>query len=184
MLPKFEELLKLEKGPRIHPNGFIQLDLDKEHRLHVWPDEDLIPKNPAHIHDHTFGFESTVIKGSIANFDYNLLRGDAYHIYHVIPYAINQREEPMTKLSNYTYDAKSVNHSMYNEGETWYMPPFMFHDVMWFGLAATIIKIGEVTEHTTAKVLCPIDETPEEKFDRHNTLSTDELWAWIEKIYE
>jgi hypothetical protein len=52
-----------ERGvrPRVHGNGFIQVDLTADTRLHVWGDK-RIPRQNVYtpIHDHVFGFESTI----------------------------------------------------------------------------------------------------------------------------
>ena len=60
-------LLKhLGNRPRVHGNGFVQLDLSASVRLHVWGDS-RIPrqKTDTPIHNHTFGFTSYVLKGAI-----------------------------------------------------------------------------------------------------------------------
>ncbi len=57
--------------PRVHGNGFIQLDLDNRNRLHVWGDP-RIPKQEVStpIHDHVFGFRSEIIVGRLINMVY------------------------------------------------------------------------------------------------------------------
>ncbi len=51
--------------PRIHGNGFIQVDLDELHRLHLW--DVMIPRQSvdSSIHDHAFGFESRTLQGML-----------------------------------------------------------------------------------------------------------------------
>ena len=57
--------------PRVHPNGFIQLDLnqDASMRLHVWPDESEghVPcqETKTTIHDHKFDMQSMIVYGSL-----------------------------------------------------------------------------------------------------------------------
>lgn len=55
-----------QSRPRVHGNGFIQLDLTDRRRLHIWGDP-RIPRQrvPSTIHDHTFNFSSRVYRGQI-----------------------------------------------------------------------------------------------------------------------
>ena len=57
-----------DRRPRVHGNGFIQLDLTDRRRLHVWGDH-RIPRQsvPSTIHDHTFSFKSTIILGQLVH---------------------------------------------------------------------------------------------------------------------
>src|SRR3546814_5268128 len=65
-----------ERGgrPRVHGNGFIQLDLTERGRLHIWGDP-RIPrqKTATPIHDHVFGFESTVVVGRLVNLVFSIV---------------------------------------------------------------------------------------------------------------
>lgn len=47
--------------PRVHGNGFIQLDVTPRTRLHFWSPEIPRQKVATPIHDHVFGFVSYVI---------------------------------------------------------------------------------------------------------------------------
>lgn len=61
-------------SPRVHGNGFIQVDLwGPGSRLNVWGHPD-IPRQRVStaIHDHRFGFVSTCIRGQIVNFTYEV----------------------------------------------------------------------------------------------------------------
>ena len=60
------ELKERGISPRVHGNGFIQVDLTHDTRLHVWGDK-RIPRQNTYtpIHDHVFGFKShLVVKSS------------------------------------------------------------------------------------------------------------------------
>src|SRR5882672_5609107 len=72
-IPVYEELRQQPRRPRLHPNGFIQLDLteDLSKRLHVWPDEPLQAQLTRHpIHDHSFDMKSEILAGCLANLIY------------------------------------------------------------------------------------------------------------------
>src|SRR5512146_542220 len=53
-------------SPRVHGNGFIQLDITPTVRLHLWGDARIPRQRVATtIHDHAFGFTSRVVLGSL-----------------------------------------------------------------------------------------------------------------------
>ena len=60
-------------NPRQHGNGFFQLDLYNEYRLHVWDPAYPLPQKVATpIHDHRFAFESLVLYGTQKHVTYNI----------------------------------------------------------------------------------------------------------------
>ncbi len=63
--------LVTEYSPRVHANGFIQIDITPAVRLHIWGDA-RIPKQkvPTPIHDHAFAFTSRVLVGSLTQREY------------------------------------------------------------------------------------------------------------------
>ncbi len=68
------------KVPRVHGNGFIQLDLTDRTRLHVWHPSVPRQKVATQIHDHVFSFESCCIVGRLINVVYKFIElspGDA-----------------------------------------------------------------------------------------------------------
>lgn len=57
--------------PRLHPNGFIQLDLDNKTRLHVWPYPRIPAQKTRHtVHDHRFSMRSEVICGELEQIEF------------------------------------------------------------------------------------------------------------------
>lgn len=69
--------------PRVHGNGFLQLDLSTDVRLHIFG-HDKLPKQhvATPIHDHTFGFKSYCYKGRLVNVVYGVEPGGVeFHVY-------------------------------------------------------------------------------------------------------
>jgi hypothetical protein len=58
--------------PRVHGNGFIQLDVNDHQRFHFWGHPG-IPRQarPSPIHNHVFDFHSHVLKGCVTNVVYD-----------------------------------------------------------------------------------------------------------------
>lgn len=81
--------------PRLHPNGFVQLDLSSDGRkhLHVWPAVPFphVQKTAHPIHDHGYDMQSTVIRGIVRHSifaanpigDRVVEQGNVYRLYSV-----------------------------------------------------------------------------------------------------
>jgi len=170
--------------PRVHGNGFIQLDLDEESRLHVWGDPE-IPKQkvPTPIHDHVFGFESLLLVGRLLNirYDWHPRTWGNMEIY-----TVHCREGDDTSL-------KSTGEFGYAEPTSievieWTSPkwryrmfPHVFHESIATEPTATIIKKDGPTQGATPpRVLVPRRGEPDNNFDRHS-FNEDMLWQIIER---
>ncbi len=73
---------------RMHQNGFYQLDLINDARLHIWPDQKQErQKNYNGIHDHRFSFESFIILGCLLHTEYGPVQNPngKYQLYAVAP---------------------------------------------------------------------------------------------------
>src|SRR5665213_567737 len=58
--------------PRVHGNGFIQLDVDPVTRIHFWGHHEIPRAKPmTPVHDHVFDFTSAVTKGWVLNINYD-----------------------------------------------------------------------------------------------------------------
>jgi hypothetical protein len=176
---------KLQQGsyvPRIHPNGFIQLDIAPGFRLHVWTEEKLAqPSVTVSMHDHTFGFDSFVLLGQIGNCIYDIEPSEqgAFHLYQVMPYIVAEKETPFL-LTDGKYNLKKIQEFWTIAGKSYHMNPFVFHETKTKGLAVTVIKVGEFDKTKSARVLCPIDKKPDNFFKR-DTVSQEVLWGYIER---
>jgi hypothetical protein len=174
--------------PRVHPSGFIQLDLsrDASMRLHVWPDEmrseGEIPcqttKTP--IHDHKFDMESMVICGSLKQTIYNAdLDGFPTHEIYIADYglkpaSVNTILRPTgVRVAVGTRDTEWIE-----EGRTYYQSYRTFHSSDNYGLTATLMMKADIYQEP-ARVLCRIGETPDNDFDRLE-VDQDVLWAYID----
>src|SRR5580765_3414507 len=115
--------LEVENGrrsglrPRIHGNGFVQLDLTERRRLHVWGDS-RIPRRlvPSQIHDHTFSFTSEIVIGQLVHrtigvqFD----PSGAYDLYKAV---LNHGENPQLEKQQGRVIATIQNESLIVAGQ-------------------------------------------------------------------
>jgi hypothetical protein len=191
---------------RVHPNGFIQLDLipvaedwhasyQKGHsgatlRLHIWnpPGHELPHQGTMNeLHTHVFDMHSTVVLGKMTQRLYGFTIGSEWHQEHV------KDPEPMMKLYKAIY-AKSSDSRLedtglrgqaipeweldVHKGQTYTQPAFTFHDSDPYGCTVTVMEKTEVHEGD-AYVLIPSDIEPDNSYDRANAAPSDWLWEAV-----
>jgi len=181
----YDKLRALPKGPRLHPNGFIQLDLTDTVRLHVWPDKSVElpkPKVLTVIHDHTFDFVSTVVVGQLTNLIYEFEESPSgpWHLYSVKPYAVVKHWVPMMLLDNRRYASLVVDASIIHRGESYEFQAFKFHETLWDAFTVTAVKISNPHPNLYARVACDVRETPDNEF-RRDDADPKILWNLIKK---
>jgi hypothetical protein len=183
--------------PRVHPNGFIQLDLDQQTkgwekkkghsggnvRLHVWnPPGFELPhqKSDNEIHDHVFDMHSTVVRGRLVQRLYWFVVGGTekseYELYRAVyDKGSSSRLEPIgVRGIIRPWDSQLVV-----AGETYTQPAFTFHESAANGCVVTVME--KLTIHDGIPVaICSIGNPPDNDFDRATAAPTDYLWQAIE----
>lgn len=182
------EIRKHGDRPRVHGNGFIQLDLTELSRLHIWGDPRIPRQKVATpIHDHVFSFESQIIVGRITNTVYEL-HYDRQGEYRVYTPQIREGEDTILMPTD-TYGNVSVAHVDKIEHGAFHncydMPKGWFHEsVASDGPAATIITKSGPTQAQGAgvkpRVLVPVGQQPDNEFNRYDA-DEDLLWRVIEE---
>lgn len=193
--------------PRVHPNGFIQLDLEppadeRWHegkgtgtsgsglRLHVWnPRDHALPHQDTvnEIHDHVFGMDSLVVRGQLTQRVYEFVVGSLT--------SHTERATPTSELYRAVYDKQSssrleslgvtgilrkVIDFPVHAGQSYTQPAFTLHDtVEGDELVVTVMRKVAIYEGIPV-VVCPIGCPPDNDFDRATAASQDYLWSAIE----
>ena len=177
-------------SPRIHGNGFIQLDIGENYRVNFWGHKD-IPKQDVDtsIHDHEFDFISVILKGYLLNTKYDKVIGNTHKVY--VP---KISEGHNTKLI-YTKTDTAIRESEVEQiffvdildlktKKSYYMLAGELHQTQAFKPAVTLMKKipkpSFIKKHS-ATVLVKAGERPDNKFDRHS-YENDFIWDLIEKI--
>lgn len=154
-----------------HPNGFLQVAGGTNKRLHVWSSDIPRQQRPTLIHNHRFGFKSTVIMGMLINVRYRVLTpgSDEWSSTFV-------RFVPKTHEGRYTELVQSMDKAMYtvvvedyqvlHEGESYEMRPYEYHESHPWGFAVTLMEKGENYPHEPS-VLVPFGVKPDNKFTRN-----------------
>ena len=182
-LPGFEELRSLGNAPRLHPNGFIQLDLDDRERLHVWPDVPVRVRTPAApIHDHVFGFESQAHLGAIVDRRYDLVEDPdgGFELHGVVCYVVGKKDAGLHRLDDKRYRLVLTDERRVTAPGSYVMPPSIFHESVAEGLALTVIAMTAPDPARPARVVCRRGGVPAEIFKRDGGPEERErLWSII-----
>lgn len=196
-IPSFEELRSAPRYPRVHPNGFIQLDLDggevngsghlvTRRRLHVFPDIPIARQatdNP--IHDHIFDMRSTVICGALLQWrrDYTLDHdGVPTHQIWTADYR-NLHDTELRPTGVLVSESDSSCEEVITGG-SYLQPAFTFHETKWRGLTATLMEKPLVYASFRPRVLCRIGEEPDNDFAREGCDEEEVLWDLIRRALE
>lgn len=171
--------------PRVHGNGFIQLDLTDRSRLHIWGDP-RIPRQKVStpIHDHVFGFTSTAIVGRLVNVIYTI-EHRTFGEFRVYVPEVREGEDTILKPTSMRVLIKPVRVDVVawgRSGNKYSMIAGEFHETFApDGPAATIMQKDDIpkAQGVLPRVLVPITQTPDNDFNRYDA-DEDVLWRVIE----
>ncbi len=161
--------------PRLHGNGFIQLNLpDNKSRLHIWPFIELVAQKTAtRIHNHRFGFTSRVIMGRTFDVRYQLFPARFRMKHYFVVHEAVTRDREDTQLvpveGQALVDAEVSSVQFLQAGDCYTFPPLEFHEhVPTREVVATImIKTQEID--IRPQVLVPYGMTPDNDFNRYHS---------------
>lgn len=177
------------RRPRLHPNGFIQIDLAKDgsERLHVWPAVPIPAQKTRHpIHDHSFDMESTVLCGNLCNvlyralplsdFEKELAQFTPYRMYRAT--RISKDDTVLAPADETFYAVVESMHENLEPGDTYYMQKGLLHDSVPRGLTATLMRKLDLSYEYRPIVAVPADIKPDNDF-RRESVDEAELWRQI-----
>lgn len=194
------EFKETEAAICLHGLGFIQVKLGGDQRLHVWhPD---LPRRTcavySNIHNHRFGFASTVLRGMQINTNYGVFDADGLGgcragecdggvVPTHIAYLHDGERLPTGNrpwLPRGRMWVGQVSEERVEAGQTYHMLPKVFHSTTpgGDGRVATIMTktfVGEVA----ATSLCEVGVTPDVDFDR-NQWAASLLWEVVREVLE
>lgn len=185
----FETVKRFGGIPRVHGNGFIQLDLEPGQRLHIWGHRDL-PRQVVDtgIHDHVFNFTSTCIVGRVINIHYGITwPADNPDVTTHRVYQPVSREGEDTELQSTLSHCKPYVREMrlINRGEHYNHPAYEFHETITDRPSATVmVKAAPVigaAARPRARVLVPLGHEPDNAFDR-NSFPPALLWGIVHEV--
>lgn len=164
-----EESINSGNLPRVHPNGFIQLDLDDEgkRRLHVWRND--LPRQKVYtpVHNHRFDFTSETIVGTLSNITFELGdrdQGPAHREWVV-------RRDPSSEETQLVptpgvVGLMAVNATLITPGNGYEFFAGAFHETGFIHNTVTIITKTEPVPGIESAVLVPEGIEPDNTFTR------------------
>ncbi len=192
--------LQTPYSPRVHANGFLQIDITPTVRLHVWGDP-RIPRQHVQtpIHDHAFSFTSRVLVGtlnhrtfSVRPYEGGQLVGTARARTLYQPHRARVRHGEDTVLApDGAVVTLAEESSSYIGGgsdpleNTYSMEPGEFHETVPLGPAVSVIvKRGPTLSQggPSPTVLLPVGVQPSNEFDRHAAASFEAMWAVVADV--
>lgn len=171
--------------PRFHGNGFIQLYLSSNTRLHIWhPDLPPTVEN-AQIHNHRFDMKSYILRGTLRHRTYNATEAsDSLFVLKHRKYACIGASTP-EKFDADTLEqgerVEIIETGAYDliAGSKYTLPKNSFHSSEGAGLTITLMK-KSYQDETPAIVIGPADKAPDHAFNPDNQPRLGDLWEAVE----
>jgi hypothetical protein len=171
---------------RVHGNGFLQLDLPEDWRLHVWGHQALPRQAEATpIHDHAFNFESWVLRGRMVNVLHTAVgSAGVSHMWRPSHYVCHPvfRKWQDTRLepTDVQVELLDPDAQVVMQGESYHQTYIDLHETYVNQTTVTLIKKGMRFPDHKVRVLCPIGRKPDNSFTRYD-LREEDLWAIVEE---
>lgn len=189
MIKLFRDMLSPAKHvPRVHPNGFIQIDLDHDGdtRLHIFPNKALphswLPEQKTNhpIHDHKFDMRSMILRGRIEQRVWiaDLTAPPSHEIFTAQGTGSQTRNSTLagTGVTLGIYPSAALSAS-FGEGESYTQYARTFHETKWGNLAVTVMEKERFVDHEP-RVLVPISVEPDNEYDRWS-VDNDAVWEYV-----
>lgn len=174
--------------PRVHGNGFIQLDLDPGRRLHIWGHPDVRRQVvDTGIHDHRFAFVSRVLVGRVMNVewgavDYDFAPDNVSVTHKIYAPEVRDGEDTILRDTGHRVAAYPKFTRTVLVGQSYTMEPAEFHETVTDRPSATLMRKTFERPELTARVLVPVAQEPDNDFNRNSVMSTPRMWAIIEEV--
>lgn len=172
--------------PRVHGNGFIQLDLvgATKQRLHVWGDP-RIPKQSTSTqhHDHRFEFKSEILRGCLKNTIWHFEPQTSenpghFQVYHPRPRSGEDTELYATGLYGHL---RSLSTQLLYTNCVYGISVGTIHTSVPVGVVTvTLMSKLDVMDGYVPQVFVPRGVDPSNAFDKHAAADPSLLWAIIE----
>jgi hypothetical protein len=178
------DLQEIGTVPRIHGNGFMQLDFKNGQRLHIWGHPDLPrQKIDTSIHNHRFNFRSEIIVGRLINAVYDFSKVTDAPTHALFEPVTRDGED--TVLEPVAGAFKVMLHHpamrLISAGQSYNMHGMKYHESFTDRPSASIMtKIG--SSGNSPRVLVPIGTAPDNEFNRNNAMPVEHMWDIIGQV--
>lgn len=185
MTLSYSELRASGKKPRVHGNGFLQLDLNDAgtKRLHIFSDDLPCQEVATPIHDHVFDMRSEVIYGTLIHEE--LATWDAAVGTHRIYRAQQEKGTQNTILvpDKGTVYLQVEQKLILGTGSIYTFRAWHLHQTEHKGFTATLMEKynNPPKGYGRPRVLVPIGQKPDNDFHRDG-FDEEFLWSFVETL--
>lgn len=168
-------LKSLENKPYYFGLGFIQLKINKEHRIHFWHTDLIKTAGEEELHNHRYNFKSHVLKGKLLNevFTYDKV-GSEYGLYQVSCSADSSEE------SKHIFNCTPIKVCSFETttGQSYTLDHNFFHTSHTDGCITLLERDDIVKEYAhvislnNKSIACPFSIK----------LIDDQIWSYIEDL--
>jgi hypothetical protein len=185
MMINVSDLKEIGTVPRIHGNGFLQLDLEDGQRLHIWGHPDLPrQKVDTGIHNHRFNFRSEVIIGRIINAIYDpqkITDAPTHALYQPVT---RDGEDTVLEAVGAAFKVRLFppHLQLIQKGSRYSMEGFRYHESFTDRPSATIMTKTNPNNGLLPRVLVPLGVEPDNDFNRNNVMPVEQMWDIIGQV--
>jgi hypothetical protein len=177
-----EIAMRINERPRTHGNGYIQLNVPlsptEKYQVHFWGHPN-VPRQKVstQIHDHSFGFESHVLRGRVFNVLYDVRKAFAGTHELWMP-KMHSREDTLEATGEYCW-CEQTDVRQLREGDSYSMNPFEFHELFTPACERAVTVVHKTdTTNSLPRIVVPYGVQPDRSYNRYGT-DESTLWQWI-----
>lgn len=183
-ITNMDYLRSLGNRPRVHPNGFIQLNVLPDLRINVWPERLPLghPGRVHPIHDHSFDLFSVIMVGKLTNITYELRQERWASPTHMLWQArkIDDINTQLVPIHSAKGDIRVLKMETFTPGQEYALTRNILHDSLPHGLTMTLMWASDPDPVYAPKVAVPLAVKPMNDF-RRDAFPEDMLWDTIER---
>lgn len=170
------------KAPRLHPNGFIQVDISDFRRINIW-DDALPPAQTINtpVHDHTFDFTSRIVAGTLIHIAYDFApnpQGDS-QLWGVEPWKDGE-DTVLKPLAGMRGDIGVFETLTLPAGHQYQFRAGLFHETKHDGFTVTVMTKTRKNVTAAARVVVPVGGSVDNDFSR-DQYPADKLSPFVER---
>jgi hypothetical protein len=175
-----DDLRQRDHVPRFHGNGFAQLYLTPNKRLHVWnPALPATREHNATVHDHIWDMQSRVLHGKLTNIVYDMIwEASGNTTFHYVNQdAVRAGTGDFYEPSNGTYTMWEEARQELPAGSQYSLLARRFHQSV--ATRAVSLMTKGPDKMGRPRIISPVGEVPTNAFDPATQPSEEKLWAVI-----
>lgn len=170
--------------PRVHGNGFVQVDLTPTRRLHIWGHPEIpSQKIPTQIHDHAFSFKSRILMGCLQDIRYREVP-DPNGLFMIHRVNVREREDTTLHPTGERVTLQGTSQYHYRSGDEYLCKAGHIHQSIPKEWTISIIeKTGPTLSQggPSPRVFVEMGLRPDNDFSRYQ-LSETKLWEIIAEV--